>query len=124
MDEEQKETEEQSKISLPEGIFITPIVLGMDGIELLVALTGYGITVGEVINLIGGAAFEIYIFLRGARGTRILVTWGIGMAADGVTSSAFPIKTITWFITWYLFNHPKALAKAGGVAKIAEKVVK
>ncbi len=116
--------EEQKKIELAEGIFVTLIMLGMDGTELLVALTGYGIIAGEIINFTGGAAFEIYLFLRGARGTRVLVTWGIGMVADGVTSSAFPIKSITWFITWYLFNHPKVLAKAGGVAKIVEKVVK
>ncbi len=116
--------EEQKKIELAEGIFITLLVGGMDLVEVLVDLTGYGIIAGEIINFTGGAAFEIYILLRGARGARVLVTWGIGAVADGVTTSAFPLKTITWFITWYLFNHPKVLAKAGGVAKIAEKVVK
>lgn len=116
--------EEQKKIELAEGIFMTLLVGGMDLVELLVALTGYGIIVGEIINFGGGLGFEIYIFVRGARGTRQLVTWGIGAVADGATSSALPIKTITWFITWYLFNHPKVLAKVGGVAKIAEKVVK
>ena len=116
--------EEQKKIELAEGVIVTLFVGGMDLVELLVSLTGIGIIAGEIINFTGGAGFEFYLFMRGARGTRVLVTWGIGAVADGATSSAFPLKTITWFITWYLFNHPKVLAKAGGVAKIAQKVVK
>lgn len=118
MEEEQNE-EEQKKIGLPEGIFVSLIVLTMDVVEILVDLTGVGIIIGLIINFVGGGALEIYLFLRGARGTRQLVTMGIGVVLDGATSSVLPIKTITWFITWYLFNHPKVIEKVAPVAQIA-----
>jgi len=117
--EEEQNQEEQKKIGLPEGIFVTLVVLTMDGVEFLIDLTGVGIIIGEIINFVGGGAVEIYLFLKGARGARQLVTMGIGTVVDGATSSALPIKTITWLITWYLFNHPKILEKAAGVAAIA-----
>lgn len=124
--EEEQNQEEQKKIGLPEGIFVTLVVLTMDGVEFLVDLTGFGIIIGEIINFVGGGSVEIYLFLKGARGTRQLATMGVGTVLDGVTSSALPIKTITWLITWYLFNHPKVVETAekltAGAAKIAEKV--
>ncbi len=124
--EEEQNQETQKKIGLPEGIFVSLIVLTMDGVEALVDITGVGIILGEIINFVGGGAVEIYLFLRGARGTSQLVTMGVGTVLDGVTSSALPIKTITWLITWYLFNHPKIVKTAekltGGAAKVAEKV--
>jgi len=117
MDEEQNE--EQKKISLPEGIFMTLVVLTIDGVEALIGITGVGIIIGEIVNFVAGGAIEIYLFLRGARGTRQLVTMGIGTVVDGSTSSILPIKTITWVITWYLFNHPKVVEKVAPVAQVA-----
>jgi len=116
--EEQNETE-QKKIGLPEGIFVTLVVLTMDGVEFLVSITGFGIIIGEIVNFVGGAAIEIYLFLKGARGARQLVTMGIGTVLDGVSSSALPIKTITFLITWYLVNHPKITEKVAVVAAVA-----
>ncbi len=118
MEEEQNETE-QKKIGLPEGIFMTLIVLTMDGVEFLVDWTGVGIIIGEIVNFAGGGAVEVYLFLRGAKGVSQLATMGIGTILDGATSSALPIKTITWCITWYLFNHPKITEKVAKVAAVA-----
>jgi len=116
---EEQNQDEQKKIGLPEGIFMTLVVLSIDGVELLIGITGIGIIIGEIVNFVGGGAMEIYLFLRGARGAKQLVTMGVGTVLDGASSSILPIKTITWCITWYLFNHPKILEKAAGVAAIA-----
>jgi len=117
--EEEQNQEDQKKIGLPEGIFVSLIVLTMDGVEFLVDLTGVGIIIGEIVNFVGGGAVEIYLFLKGGRGARQLATMGVGTVLDGVTSSVLPIKTITWLITWYLFNHPKVIEKVAPVAQIA-----
>ena len=115
MDEEQNK-EDQNKISLPEGLIIGMIVLSADVIETLIALTGVGIIIGEVINFATGAVIEFWLFMKGIKGFWKLASFGIGVVADGATSSFFPIKTLTFLITIYLINHPK-IAKVSSLAK-------
>ncbi len=116
MEEEQKE---QKKISLPEGIFMMEIVVLADVVEILVDLTGFGIIIGEIINFGTGAMIEGWLLMKGLRGARNLVSFGVGTILDGVTTSFLPVKTITMAITIYLVNHPKMLGELSKVAAVA-----
>lgn len=108
------ENEKEKKIGLAEEVIIILILLGAWSIEVLVALTGFGIIISEFINGAVGAGMEIYFFLRGARGLRQLMTPVIGAIVE--TSAFVPGKLITAIIVFYMINHPKI---AGIVAKVS-----
>jgi hypothetical protein len=114
--------DEQKKISLPEGIIMTLIVLLADITEFLVDLTIVGIIAVEILNFIIGGVIQLYLFLKGIKGLWKMGTNGLGTITDGVFASFLPIKTVTWFITWYLVNKsPKAKPGAEAVAGKAGK---
>lgn len=115
----EEEQEQPKKISLPEGIFMMEVVVLADVVEILVDLTGFGIIIGEIINFATGAMIEGWLLMKGLRGTRNLVSFGVGTILDGVTTSFLPVKSITMVITIYLVNHPKVLEKVGKAAAIA-----
>jgi len=115
--------DEQPKISLPIGIFITLVVICSDFVEFLVSLTGFGIIIGEIVNFIVGGGLQIYLFLSGVKGFWKLGTNIVGTIFDGTSASFLPIKTITWIITLILINKgEKIMEHAGTIGKVAEKL--
>jgi len=117
--------DDQPKISLPIGIFITIIVIFSDFVEFLVSLTGFGIIIGAIINFIVGAGLQIYLFLSGVKGFWKLGTNIVGTIFDGISGSFLPIKTITWIITLVLVNKgDKIMEHSEVIGKIGEKLSK
>jgi hypothetical protein len=107
---------EHKKISLPEAIFITAIVLFSDIAEFIVDLTGFGIIIGIMINFIVGGGLQIYLFLKGVKGFWKLGTNIAGTLFDGFIAAFLPIKTITWIITLILVNKEEKIAEITGIA--------
>jgi len=104
-----------SKISLPIGIFALLLITLCGAIMTLASLTGVGIILSEIINMIVVACVEIWLFFIGAQGIRSLATFLIGGIADGLTGDflAVIVAPATFILTWYFVNHPQAAQIAG-----------
>lgn len=114
--------EEQPKISLPEGILMMLIVLSADVAEILIDLTGVGIILGEIINFSVGGLIELWLFLKGTKGFWKLASIPIGMIADGIFGSIFPVKTITMALTIFLVNKGEKIAPIAKIAQATKKI--
>ena len=80
-----------SKISLPEGIMMVLIAAFSDGAEALVSLTGFGIIIGEMINIAVALVLGFWLFMKGGIGS--LRGFGIGAGIDFLSGSFLPGKT-------------------------------
>jgi len=80
-----------SKISLPEGIMMVLVAAFSDGIEALVDLTGFGIIIGEMINIAVSFILGFWLFAKG--GISGLSGFGIGSGIDFLSGSFLPGKT-------------------------------
>lgn len=120
MDEEQQPHE--PKIGLAEAIFVGTFIALFDFIELV--LLFFGIPASTVISIFAFPATQLYTYLRGVRGTQMLV----GNVLEVIPwFGDLPIRTIAFATTIWLDHHPSTeaafqkaaapVAKTAGVAR-------
>lgn len=114
-----EEPEDQPKISLPELVFITPFFIITDTIGM--ALAFFGLDDFGLIDLFQFPISQIYLRMKGVRGTAMLV----GNVLETLPYvGALPNETVSWLITVWLDRHPKVakLATKAGKARLAGEI--
>lgn len=109
-------TENKKKIEAGEFILVTIILFFGELFDFLMNVAFPIPAIGQVLSVVGsffsflvGAFFQLYLFLKGARGMVVWSTSIAGWLANSIPLlQIFPIQILAWFVIVYIENNPKA----------------
>ncbi len=109
-------TEHKKRFGTGEFILVTLILFFAELFDFLMNIAFPIPVVGQVLSIFGslfsfvvGAFFQLYLFLKGARG---IATWSTSIAGWVANSipllQIFPLQILAWFVVVIIENNPKA----------------